>query len=358
MEQVFVTPCESYDPAEVTAAVAKLFDFLQPADVQGKKVLVKPNLLLGATPESAVITHPVVALAVADYFDGLGACVIMAESGGYPYESAVLKSVYKKCGYSPLCDKYLYFHGKTGTKDCKDGMKSKQFQLIAPAIECDIIVGIAKLKTHGLTRFSGACKNMFGTIPGLLKPTYHAKLPKVEDFSEMLVDLCETVAPTFSIIDGIIGMEGNGPSGGMPKYEGILMASRNPYALDATACRIIGIAPMVVYTTSIAKRRQLFQEPIDVIGMPKETVRFMPAETHPGLISLLFGRFNPFKKKRKLPHISERCTRCGACVKVCPKDTIVKDGTKLRIDTSNCILCYCCHEFCPHKAIDFVKNTI
>jgi len=357
MEQVFITPCTTYDKEEVTTAVAKILDFLQPDDMTGKKVLIKPNLLFGATPESAVITHPIVAFAVAEYFEGLGAAVVMAESGGYPYEPAVLKSIYKKCGYSPLCDKYLCFEGKTGTKTCADGLKSKQFQLIAPAADCDIIVSVAKLKTHGLTRFSGACKNLFGTIPGLAKPAYHARLPKIEDFSEMLVDLCETAAPAFSIIDGIIGMEGNGPSGGTPREAGLLFASRNPYALDATACRAIGIPPSAVYTCAIAKRRGLYKEPIDVVGMPKDLQPFKLAETHQGIISLLLGRIPFLKKKRKLPYISDRCVGCGACVKVCPKKTIVQDGKNVRIETGNCILCYCCHEFCPHKAIDFVKNT-
>jgi uncharacterized protein (DUF362 family) len=89
-------------------------------------------------------------------------------------------------------------------------------------------VDVAKLKTHAMTGLSGAVKNMFGAIPGLLKPEMHCRFPQKEDFSAMLVDLCEAVRPSVCFVDAIVGMEGNGPSGGTPRFVGRLLPRKAP----------------------------------------------------------------------------------------------------------------------------------
>ena len=140
-----------------------------------------------------------------------------------------------------------------------DAKRLKSMQIIKIAREVDFVVSAAKLKTHGMMTYTGAVKNLFGVIPGLVKADYHLRLNSVDNFADHLVDICEAVKPVFSIIDGIDGMEGDGPSAGEKRHVGLIMASDSPYALDEVASSIIGIEPMMVPTVRAAKRN-LFVE--------------------------------------------------------------------------------------------------
>ena len=119
-------------------------------------------------------------------------------------------------------------------------------QIIKVAEDVDFIVSAAKLKTHAMMTYTGAVKNLFGIIPGITKADYHFKMNDVDNFAAHLVDICEYAKPLFSVIDGVEGMEGDGPSAGEKRHVGIIMASEDPYALDYSALRLIGINPRKV----------------------------------------------------------------------------------------------------------------
>lgn len=243
MDKAFVAKCDDYGSENVEKAVERIFDFFGgPEQIlkKGKKVLLKTNLLLARDPNGAATTHPEVVRAMASRLVSYGAEVMIADSPGGPYTAASLKHVYDVCGMTGAAERSgasLNFdtsqHAKTF--NAEDGVRV--FELIDPVVKCDVIISCAKLKTHSLAYFTGAAKNMFGTIAGLNKAAYHANYPKIEDFSAMIVDLVRTVDPDFSVIDGVYGMEGDGPSAGTPKYAGVLIGAANPFAADEAAMR-------------------------------------------------------------------------------------------------------------------------
>jgi NAD-dependent dihydropyrimidine dehydrogenase PreA subunit len=249
-------------------------------------------------------------------------------------------------------------------------MLIKNFVIANGVLDSDGIVSLSKLKTHGLVRFTGAVKNQFGCIPGLLKSQYHVKLVDPYDFATMLVDLNTLIKPRLYVMDGIMAMEGNGPRSGKPKKLSVLLFSSDPIALDATACRIVDLDPEVVPTSIPGERAGLgsyHSENIELVGESIDSFfnnDFEVIRTPPNHCST--GRWRAFTKNRicDKPAIDRaKCTNCGTCVNMCPVDPKAVDwqsGDQSKPPThryDRCIRCYCCQEVCPEGAI-FVKNTI
>jgi len=246
----------------------------------------------------------------------------------------------------------------------KDALLVKKLDIANGVLDCDGLISLPKFKTHGLVRFTGAVKNQFGCVPGLLKSQYHAKLPDPYDFATMLVDLNTLIKPRLYVMDGITAMEGNGPRSGRPRQLGVLLLSADPIALDATACRIICIDPEVVPTSRAGEKAGLgtyHANGIEVIGEAIETVMdadFEVNRTPP--ISRSAGRFRTFLKNRitDRPVIDRsKCTSCGTCVEICPVQPHAIDwhrGDRSRppeYSYGRCIRCYCCQETCPEGTI-------
>ena len=117
----------------------------------------------------------------------------------------------------------------------------------------DEIINVCKLKTHGMMGMTCAAKNLFGVVPGTLKPEYHYRHAQPADFAEMILDLDEYVHPRLHICDAVVAMEGNGPSAGDPRAVGAVLAARSPHALDLACAHIIGIRPEDVPTLVAAR---------------------------------------------------------------------------------------------------------
>lgn len=147
--------------------------------------------------------------------------------------------------------------------DCKSrkvpakGQVVKQFTLLEPVLDCDVIINLPKLKTHMMTGLSAATKNLFGCIPGLQKAEWHMRFPDKERFGGMLVDLLCTVKPGFAILDGILAQEGDGPAGGTPRMVGIVAAAEDHLQMDFALCRMLGIRPKDVPYLNAAISRGL-----------------------------------------------------------------------------------------------------
>ena len=128
-------------------------------------------------------------------------------------------------------------------------MSSRLFVIFSPIAEADVIVNLAKLNSHSLTGYSGAVKNYFGTVPGVTKFEMHARFPDYSDFGSMLADLCIMLTdskPTYNVLDGIIAMEGNGPTGGEPKRMDCIMSGLDPFAIDVAGAYIIGAEGIIM----------------------------------------------------------------------------------------------------------------
>lgn len=367
--RVSITNTKTYDFDTVYAAMQTHFARLGVANElkPGMRVMIKPNLILKRTPEEATTTHPAVVEAVIRCLQALGITdITLTDSPGGPYTEIALKGIYEASGMADVARRTgvkLNFDTGTFNRERAENKLVHNFTLINPVQNADYIIDIAKVKTHGMTMLSGGVKNLFGTIPGLMKPEFHWRFPDKSQFCEMLVDLCETVHPDLVIADGITAMEGDGPTGGTPKQVDMLLASKSPYALDLVLCRIIGLKFEDVYTAQHAIERGLCPanyEELELIGdevnqvsdykMPKsKSVSFtdrVPKFVQPLVDKMLTSK--PVIRKKS-------CVGCGKCAESCPAKTIKIVERKAQINYKDCIRCYCCHEMCPVKAIDIKR---
>ncbi len=370
-KQVFIQRAAPGDVAATGVAVEALFTQLPAAGrlSAASRVLIKPNLLSRNSPAKAVTTHPDVLRAVILALQRRGVTdIIVADSPGGPYTPLAMRAVYDGCGLTAVCE-------ETGAKlytDCKsrvveaNGLLVPSFELIEPAIDCDFIVNLPKFKTHVLMGMSGAVKNLFGCIPGMQKAELHMRFPSRAHFGRMLVDLCECVKPAIHLVDGLTGMEGDGPAGGNAREIGLLLAAEDPYTLDMAICRYMCMEPSRVPAMMDAIERGLCAPVFDEALLVGEegTKRPFPDFVHPRSYDgrADFLQSMPKALRWMLPALSNyaaprpvikksACIGCGRCMEICPQKVIAIEDKKARIAYKNCIRCFCCHEMCPVKAI-------
>lgn len=354
----------NYNTENIVPAIERIFNQFGDLDFNGKKIVIKPNLLLARKPENCSTTHPSVIAAVAKEVIKRGGKVVIAESGGGVYTASALKSLYKTTGMTEAAEisgAELNYDTGSSEIDYPEAKIKNKFLLLNPIKDADIIISVSKLKTHRFMKMTAAVKNLYGTIPGLVKAAYHSEFKTKDKFAAMLVDLCEAVHPDISIIDGIIGMEGEGPSGGSPKKSEVLIASVNPYAADLVACRIMGLKWNEAPVMKEAVLRSLINQNLELLEITGENIENVlsdyefPDELF-GFIAKLPGflRYPVEMRRKPYPYISNRCILCGKCAETCPQHIISKGQKQYNVDISKCIRCYCCHEMCPVKAIDMI----
>jgi len=364
--KVVLIRCDTYDYDRVLDAVRGGLDLLGGVSTfvkSGERIVMKPNVLFGMDSVKAVNTHPAVFKAVGALLKEAGANVCYGDSPGFgKSEGSLKKSRLKQIGDGLGFKLADFDSGRTVSH--KDALLVKKFVIANGVLDSDGLVSLPKLKTHGLVRFTGAIKNQFGCVPGLLKSQYHVKLPNPYDFATMLVDLNTLIRPRLYIMDGIAAMEGNGPRSGNVKNLNVLLFSTDPVALDATACKMINLNPEFVPTSAPGEKSGLGTyhfENIMLSGEDLETfidrsfvVNRTPARADSG------GILRTFLKNRitQRPVIDKaKCTICGTCVEMCPvepKAVYFNNGTKdrpPRHDYNRCIRCYCCQEICPEGSI-------
>ncbi len=253
MVRVAIAACNSYEPVEIEQATSELIRLLGGLDniiTPGDKVLLKVNMLNASAPERAVTTHPEVLRSVIRHVKKVGGIVTVGDSPGGRNVGEVPKKVFKTTGIDKVCideNVPLLLLDDDIVKKRSPGAKLYRFFTVGKAaVEADVVITIPRLKTHGFQMFTGAVKNLFGVIPGLKKAEFHVKVPNREDFGGMLVDLYQLISPKLAVMDGVIAMEGSGPSSGDPYHLGVLLASVDSAALDFIASKIIGLYPRKV----------------------------------------------------------------------------------------------------------------
>ena len=217
-----------------------------PAVLRHLKIAVKPNLLTSSTPESGIITHPEFFRAVILFIKEHEGNPILVESPAF----LSLSKVMKKTGYEniiieekiPVADTR-----KTAVIKNDRGMKYKSFNVAEDIVNADFIFNLPKLKTHSLTYFTGAVKNLFGTIHGLEKSKWHIKADNADEFISFLLDLYGSFMSfkkdrIISIMDGVLGLEGEGPGkSGKPAYARAVIAGLDAIAVDSIAIKAAGL---------------------------------------------------------------------------------------------------------------------
>lgn len=364
--KVALVKCSTYDHQTVYQAVSQgiaLLGGISQFVTPGERILIKPNVLYGTNPDKCVTTHPSVFRAMAIMLKEAGASLYYGDSPGFGSPEANMRRAKLKPVADELEIKLADFN-KGRRVVHKNALLIKNFTVARGVLDSDGMVNMPKLKTHPLVRLTGAVKNLFGCVPGLRKGQYHAKLADPYDFATMLVDLNTIIRPRLSVMDGIMAMEGNGPRNGTPKQLGVLLFSTDPVALDATACRIVGLDPEFVPTSFPGEKAGLgtyHSENIEILGEKLESFidnSFDVVRTPPDHCTS--GKVRAFIKNRicERPAINkEKCTNCGLCVQMCPvvpKAVDWHSGDKSVPPTYNydrCIRCYCCQEMCPDGAV-------
>ena len=255
MARVALVPCNSYDEEKVFAAVqtgVNLMGGISAFVKPDEKILLKPNLLSKALPQRAITTHPAVFSAVARLLREEGYTHISyGDSPGSP--TATPQKAAESCGIGEAAQKYgiaLADFESGSIVTFPKGYRAKSFYLCHGVQEADAFINLPKMKTHALERITGAVKNLYGCICGINKAAGHAQYPDSTVFAEMLADLHRYVKPRLHIMDGIVAMEGNGPTSGTPKAMNLLLFSDDPVALDTVFAALVNLDPATVPTNT------------------------------------------------------------------------------------------------------------
>ena len=365
--------CNNYDEELVYNKVKKgieLIGGLSAVIGKDEKVLVKPNLLVGAEPSKAITTHPSVLGAVFRCLKDEGyADVSYGDSNGKPVSSiakemAVSMLDVPAAQYGvPLAD----FQSSVKVEN-PSGSVAKKFVLAKAVCDADAIISVCKMKTHALERITGAVKNQYGCIYAGNKAVGHAHYPNADVFAKQLVDLNMYIKPRLFIMDGILAMEGNGPASGTPVMMNTILVSTDPVALDTVFASLVNLDPMSVPTN-------FYGEKMGLGNAKPENITVLSEDGEIPLANVLesFGKadFDVNREKKKLRLMNmlfkrsakpkhkpvvdlNKCIGCGICEKACPvtgKAVHSGGGKKAEYDYSKCIRCYCCQEMCPEKAI-------
>ncbi len=379
MAVVSFIPVNSYDQHIVDEAVKTginllggIRQFVQPEE----KILLKPNMLTGALPQKAITTHPAVFAAVARVLQEAGCTQLTyGDSPGNPATTPVKAAAVTGIAETAAAMNIPEADFSSGSVvRFPEGRKAHSFYLCRGVQEADAVINICKMKTHALERITGGVKNLYGCICGVNKAAGHAQYPSSESFADMLADLNKLIHPRLHIMDGIVAMEGNGPTSGTPVNMNVLLFSTDPVAMDTVFCKLIHLDPGTVPTCVSGHAS-------GVGTMNPEEIRIITPE---GEISCdeaaeQYGKpdFEVFRDKlsrsffmklvpllpclQHRPRVNRRkCVACGLCEKACPvpeKAVHSGNGQKARYDYKKCIRCYCCQEMCPAKAIT-VKRGI
>jgi len=355
-----------YNTERVEVAVRQAVDllggmarFVQP----GQRVLIKPNLLQPKDPARAITTHPTVVRAVVKLAQEAGGRVLIADNPFVPpIGQRGWDNLYERTGCSVIAAETGAELNHSVVPQQRPHPEGKLIRLVDTSSflsDCDVVISVPKLKAHGLMRYTGAVKNLFGTVPGTIKAGYHVKLQTVERFASMLLDLVTFVQPALTVMDAIVGMTGDGPAAGQPFPIGAILAASDPVALDVAALELVGHKPASVPTVSGAVARGWTTGRVSDLEILGEDLRAMAVS---GFQLPTGGRsemdyvphfLRPLGTRLLVPSpfVAEHCTGCGLCIEHCPVQTISGVNGRARIALPNCIRCYCCHEVCPEHAI-------
>jgi len=317
---------------------------------KGERVLLKTNLLIPSDPKKAVVTNPAVIQALAETVIQIGAVPFIGDSPSGQFTKRRLEKTYQKSGLVSVAnDLGIDLNYDTGvTKiDVPQGKKLKKTPICDYVLHAEKIIAVPKIKTHSYMIMTLATKIMYGVVPGLTKAKYHSLFFRRAAFADMLLDVLSIKKPDLIVMDGVIGMQGEGPSGGTPVDLGVLLASEDAVAMDLGVCDMLGIEPIRIPTLRQAKLRHLWPSEIQYPLLAPQDVRCTGFVLPSSAGSLMSSS----KDHHQQPIPTEKCTACGQCVEICPKQAIQIREQRASVDYTKCIACYCCHEICPYEAI-------
>ena len=363
---VAIVRCETYEDQKVLKSLGRSIELLggiQAFIRRGDRVLLKPNLLYGRPVEKAVTTHPAIIK---------GMIQIVREAGGIPFigDSPSVGSVVRaaeKAGIKAVADESgcPLVEFDQPTSPARGARKVfKRLEIDRSVLEADVVINLPKWKTHGMMLLTLGVKNLFGCVPGPRKALWHLKAGEDRRrFAQVLLDLYQVIRPALTILDGVVGMEGNGPQSGRPISLGLILASRDPLSIDQVVCDLIGMPRKSLLTNRVALEDGIGGGDISVVGEPINQIQ---VETFalPSLTSVSWNL--PTFLRRALKNafssrpaiVQENCRSCDRCTEICPPKALERKDDRLVFDYGECIRCFCCQEVCPEGAVSIEPGWV
>lgn len=341
---------------DVDEKIELIFRELAP-NLEGLKVLVKPNIMTSAPGDSGVVTHPEVVRATVRAALARGASVRVGDNPGGIDRNSHWTA--RKAGIVDAAEGCFVNLSQEVVEVPIDSKYTDKIVISKAILEADYVINLPVFKTHTLTTITCAIKNCYGYVAGSGKAQLHLKAAGRRRFPEMMVDVYAKRVPDLHILDALTVMEGNGPHHGHVRPLGKLLASTDGVALDATAARMIGVEPADLYFLVVAQERGLgtFDAgQIEVVGNFEAIPDFklpttfftVPAEERAAVVETI-GSIRPVC-------FIEKCTRCRRCEINCPPKAITMTPYPT-IDNEKCISCYCCVELCPEGAMEVPEGV-
>jgi uncharacterized protein (DUF362 family)/Pyruvate/2-oxoacid:ferredoxin oxidoreductase delta subunit len=328
-------------------AVETIFSYFSPPTTE---VLIKPNMLGGFSPDDHVTSHPTLVNALVSYCLSRDLPVTVGDNPAGSHN--IIEKAQKACLYQAAQGHFLPLtHGRDVS------VESAYFSTLVVSekvLSTPYILNVPKFKTHLQTIITGAIKNMFGILPGEEKSMIHARARSLEGFSRALVDVYSIRPPHLSIMDAVVGMEGNGPSTGHLRHIGKILASDNGVELDTVMAHMMGLDPQNIPMLSYAQEKGLGEispDSIDIEGDLMQIPKFrVPSKSLVSFITPVSSRYYDFLAVK--PHLKkEKCIQCAECVEKCPVSAMTMQEYPV-IDRKGCVSCFCCVEICEHKAME------
>lgn len=376
---VHIRKCPDYDPVRVCEAVVALLESegISKKIPDGGTVLLKPNLLSASKgPDQPVNTHPSIVRAMALYLMEKRNCRVWVGDSCNSLSGSSTAEAFRRMGLDVMAEelglRLIDFNSdRTSVLQIPRASLWREVRVASSVLEADLLVTLAKMKTHALSGLTLSVKNLVGTVQGGEKRRMHAIAPGPDAFAEVVVDLYGLLRPGLALIDAVTAMEGDGPAGGDAVQVGLLLASADPVAADAVATKIAGMEPEENPVLLKAGERGLGVAQVSDIrieGEPIQGLNVRPfRRAKRSLLSQILLRWFPHRILKglvlylagHLPRIDKRrCRLCRDCVSVCPADAISMVSGRMKIATEICQECFCCQELCPHDAIDIMNKPI
>lgn len=352
MHQVMIHPA-TYDT--VRASIDRAFDQF-PQALNGKKILIKPNVLRGSEAAEGIVTHPAVLAAVVDKVEALGpASIVVGDNPGL-HSYGANEAAFEQTGLMAAARGYYRNIGLDAVPVPFHVDFMQTVNVSRAILEADIVISLPKFKTHGLTVMTGAIKNSYGILPGAQKARLHKIAGNPDRFHDLVVEVFKLRVPDLFIVDAVVGMEGNGPASPDLREIGLILAADNAVALDAVMAALMGLDPGRLRFLRKAAEAGLGTWNLDGIHIdgnlvPLENFKLPPLggeaiQDNATVQEMLES------KTRLTPRANpDGCTACGTCVEQCPAQALSMPDDLPEVDMDLCVTCFCCQEICPEKAM-------
>ena len=362
---VALSRCDSYDPEQVRVAVRRSLELLGGVERfagKGESVFIKVNAVTASDPATAIVTNPEVTRAVVGEFQRVTDRITIGDSPGGPFNQALLKRVYEKTGLAGVARETgaaLGLDTETVEVRLPQGKSIKRITLCKSMVEAGTLVSICKFKSHRYMNITGPIKNTYGAVPGVSKFVYHSRFEDEREFADLIVDVHLACHPALNVADAIEVIDGDGSRHGQIRKMRTLGASTNAFALESLLVSMAGLKYSDSKVLRAAVERGVcpagtgWFETLgdDPAGMSIHDFR-LPGENlfSERVPARIAGRFSRAFAVTPRP-LPDKCTGCGTCRDICPRQAITIVDGLARVDSSRCIRCFCCDELCVHQAI-------